>query len=154
VDTKGAWVIASPAIKDGVVYVGTSDSGLFHALDAKTGAIRFSLSTNHWAMFSSPAIAGSIAYVGTDEGKVLAVDLATGRLAWTFQTEGSKKNGAALTSPDGQPNYGAAMPTMFYDDIVSGVQKMFTVGAIISSPTVAGNLVLVGSADGSLYALY
>jgi outer membrane protein assembly factor BamB len=153
-DTKGSWVIGSPAVKDGVVYVGTADSGIFHALDAKTGTERFSLSTNRWLMFSSPAIAGTLAYIGTHEGKVLAIDLAAGKTAWTFQTEASKERGPGVTGPNGQPNYAAVMPTSFYDDIVSGIQKMFSLGAIISSPTVAGNLVLVGSADGSLYALY
>jgi outer membrane protein assembly factor BamB len=34
-----------------------------------------------------------------------------------------------------------------------GVDRMMSMGAIISSPVVVGNVVYVGSADGNLYAL-
>jgi PQQ-like domain len=37
--------------------------------------------------------------------------------------------------------------------MVSGVQKMMSVGSILSSPAVAGNSVFVGSYDGNVYAL-
>jgi outer membrane protein assembly factor BamB len=37
--------------------------------------------------------------------------------------------------------------------MVSGVQKMMAVGAILSSPVVDGNTVYVGSADGNIYTL-
>jgi len=49
--------------------------------------------------------------------------------------------------------YEAAFADNFYDDIVAGLQKMFSVGAILSSPAVAGDVILVGSTDGSLYAI-
>jgi outer membrane protein assembly factor BamB len=34
-----------------------------------------------------------------------------------------------------------------------GIGKMHTVGTILSSPVISGNVVYVGSADGNLYAL-
>jgi len=37
--------------------------------------------------------------------------------------------------------------------MVTGVQKLMSVGAILSSPAVAGNSVYVGSTDGNVYAL-
>ena len=43
IPNKGSWVIASPAVSDGKVYFATSDTGLFHALDAKTGTQIFSI---------------------------------------------------------------------------------------------------------------
>jgi outer membrane protein assembly factor BamB len=149
---KGSWVIGSPAVKDGTVYFATSDSALFHALDAKTGEERFSL-TFAWPMFSSPTVAGQFVYLGSHEGKLLAIDVAARKLAWTFQTDASKQNGPALTLPDGKPNYRAAMASPFYEDIVVGIRKMFSVGAILSSPAVVGGVIYVGSADGTLYAL-
>jgi outer membrane protein assembly factor BamB len=90
---KGSWVIASPAVSDGKVYFATSDTGLFYGLDAKSGAVRFSLENKHWPMFSSPAITGDIGYIGSHQGKLIAINLKTQKLAWTFETEGSKKNG-------------------------------------------------------------
>jgi eukaryotic-like serine/threonine-protein kinase len=140
-------------VLDGKVYFATSDTGLLHALEAKTGAPLFSLDFKHWPMFSSPSIAGETLYIGSHQGSLNGIDLKTQRVAWTFETEDSKKNGPTYTKPDGTPNYEAAFFDFFYDDMVSGVQKMMVVGAIFSSPVVAGNIVYVGSTDGNVYAL-
>lgn len=150
---KGSWVISSPAVLDGKVYFATSDTGMLHAVDAKTGASLFSLENNHWPMFSSPAISGDKLYIGSHEGKLLAIDLKTQKFAWTFETDGSKANGGTYTKPDGTPKYEAAFFDFFYDDMVKGVQKMMSVGAILSSPAIAKGTVYVGSADGNIYAL-
>jgi eukaryotic-like serine/threonine-protein kinase len=150
---KGSWVIASPAVLDGKVYFGTSDTGLFHGLDVKSGADLFSLDFKHWPMFSSPAIAGDWAYFGSHLGKLYAVNLKTQKLAWTFETENSKKNERNFTKADGTPNYEGVFSDFFYDDMVSGVQQMMSVGAILSTPVVANGTIYVGSADGNVYAL-
>ena len=150
---KGSWVINSAAIKDGKVYFATSDSGLLRALDAKTGAEVFTLDFHHWPMFSSPAIVGSMLYLGSHQGRLLAIDLTTQKLAWYFETDAAKKDGPGLTSDKGAPKYEAAFADNFYDDIVVGLQKMLSVGAVLSSPTIAGDTILFGSTDGNLYAI-
>jgi len=150
---KGSWVIASPAVFDGKVFFATSDSGLFYSLDAKSGAVLFSLDFKHWPMFSSPAIGGDTALIGSHQGKLLAINLNTHKLAWTFETENSKKYGPTYTAPDGAPNYEAAFFDFFYDDMVSGVQKLMSVGAILSSPVISNGVVYFGSTDGNVYAL-
>ncbi len=99
-NNKGSWVIGSPAVQNGKLYFTTSDSGMFYAVDAKSGASIFSLKFI-WPMFSSPAIAGSTLYVGTHEGKLIAIDLTTQKVAWIFQTDGSRKNGPTYTKADG-----------------------------------------------------
>ncbi len=104
-------------------------------------------------MFSSPAIAGKMLYVGTHQGRLQAIDLTSQKPAWTFATEAAKKNGPALTDEKGAPNYAAVMKDSFYDEIVSGIQQMFSVGAILSSPVVSGDTILFGSTDGNLYAI-
>lgn len=152
-NNKGSWVVGSPAVQDGKVYFATSDSAMFYAMDAKSGSQLFSLNFKHWPLFSSPAIASGILYVGSQEGKLLAIDLASQKLAWTFETEASKQNGPALTMPDGSPNYKVAFKDNFYDNMVSGVDKMMTVGAILSSPVIVDDVIYVGSSDGFLYAL-
>lgn len=152
-NNKGSWVIGSPAVREGKVYFATSDSSLFYALDAKSGTKIFSLQFKGWPMFSSPALAGNMLYIGSHEGKLIAIDLATQKPAWTFQTDGSLKNGATYTKPDGTPKYEAAFSENFYDDMVAGVAKMMSVGAILSSPVVVNNVIYVGSTDGNLYAL-
>ncbi len=152
-NNKGSWVINSPAVHDGMVYFATSDTGLFRALDAKTGALVFTVDFKHWPMFSSPAITGNMVYLGSHQGRLLAIDLSTQNTAWSFETEASKKNGPDFTDGKGEPNYAAAFAGSFYDEIVTGVQKMFSVGAILSSPAVSGDTILFGSTDGNLYAI-
>jgi eukaryotic-like serine/threonine-protein kinase len=149
----GSWVISSPAVKDGTVYFGTSDSGLFYALDAKNGTPVFSLKFQGWPMFSSPAIAGNMVYIGSHSGKLFAIDLTGQKQAWTFETDASTQNGPTYTKADGTPKYEAAFSSDFYDDVVVGVDKMMSVGAILSSPVVVKEVVYVGSSDGNLYAL-
>jgi eukaryotic-like serine/threonine-protein kinase len=151
--THGSWVVSSPAVNEGEVYFATSDSGLFYVLRANDGSVVFSLTFHGWPTFSSPAIAGDMLYVGSNAGMLRAIDLQKQQVAWTFQTDGAKRNGPAYTKPDGSPNYDAAFDSDFYDDIVLGNQRMMTVGSILSSPVVAGNVIYVGSTDGNLYAL-
>jgi eukaryotic-like serine/threonine-protein kinase len=151
-NNKGSWVISSPAVHAGKVYFSTSDSGMFHGLDAKSGSQIFS-AKYIWPMFSSPAISGNTLYIGSHEGKLIAIDVTTQKLVWTFQTDGSRQNGPALTKEDGSPKYEAAFTEDFYDDMVAGVKKMLTVGAILSSPVVANQVIYFGSTDGNLYAL-
>ncbi len=151
-NNKGSWVITSPAVLDGKVYFATSDTAMFYALDAKSGAPVFSLKFK-WPMFSSPAIAGSMLYMGTHEGKLIAIDLKTQKLAWEFQTDASRRNGPAFTKPDGTPNYEVAFTEDFYDELVNGVSKMQAMGTVLSSPVVVDRVIYVGSTDGNLYAL-
>ncbi|HEX3846761.1 MAG TPA: PQQ-binding-like beta-propeller repeat protein [Steroidobacteraceae bacterium] len=49
-------------------------------------------------------------------------------------------------------NYQATFTDFFYDDLILGVWKMMSVGAVLSSPAVDGATVYFGSADGNLYA--
>jgi outer membrane protein assembly factor BamB len=149
---KGSWVITSPVVKDGRVYMATSDTALFHALDAKTGRSVYSMKY-HWPIFGSPAIAGSMLYLVGQDGKLVAIDLAAQKQVWEFQTEASKKNLAGMSKADGAPNYEAVFQANFYDDIMVGMAKLHTVGTILSSPVVSGSVVYFGSADGNVYAL-
>ena len=151
--TKGSWVIASPAVRDGKVYFATSDSGLVYALDAKTGDVILSLNLQRWPSFSSPAIAGDTLYEGSSSGNLNAVDLVNKKLAWAFATDAAKKNGPAYAKADGSPNYEAAFDSDFYDDMIVGYYRMIAVGPILSSPVVVDRVVYFGGTDGILYAL-
>jgi eukaryotic-like serine/threonine-protein kinase len=152
-NNKGSWVITSPAVQDGKVYFATSDSATIYAVDAKAGTAIFSVKFKDWPFFSSPAIAGGMLYIGSHQGKLITIDLASQKPAWTFETDASRQSGPAFTKPDGTPNYEAAFGDSFYDNMVIGVSKMLSVGAILSSPVIANNVIYVGSTDGFLYAL-
>jgi eukaryotic-like serine/threonine-protein kinase len=150
---EGSWVVSSPAVKDGKVYFVTSDTSLLYALDAKSGAVLHSLGFNHWYLYSSPALAGGMLYVGLTQGKLVAIDLARFQPAWSFETDGMKERGSTYTKADGTPNNDVIYRSDFYDDMVAGVDRVMSMGAILSSPVVSGAAVYVGSADGNLYAL-
>ncbi len=150
--TGSSWVISSPAVLNGRIYFATSDTATFYALDARSGKQVFTLKF-HFPFFSSPAIAGNTAYIGSHNGKLIAINLATGARAWEFQTDASRQKLSAFSKPDGSPNYSAAFASDFYDDVIVGVTRMQSVGTILSSPVVADRAVYFGSNDGNLYAL-
>jgi eukaryotic-like serine/threonine-protein kinase len=116
-------------------------------------ALKYSLSFHHWPMFSSPAIAGRDLYIGSHAGTLLAIDLDKHASAWTFSTDGANRNSAALTKKDGEPNYAAVFADNFYDDMVIGVWKMLSIGAVLTSPVIERDMIYFGSADGNLYAI-
>lgn len=151
--TSKAWVMGTPAVGGGSVYAGTGDTRRFLALDAKTGRPRFSLDTKT-ALFSSPALAGEMAYVGALNGRLYAIDVKAGRLVWEFRTERSKSDPLKLYNPDGTRNPSGFTPTFFdFQDMYVTWYRYFSVGAIVSSPVVAGGEIYFGGTDGFLYAL-
>jgi outer membrane protein assembly factor BamB len=149
---KITWVNASAAVVDGSVYFGTSIPAFFIELDAKTGKERFKFDA-HSPVFSSPAVAGGLAYFGSFNGSLYAVDLKDGKLAWEFQTESAKKNAPAYLKPDGGLNFATVFTSPFFEDMYHASVKLFSLGAIVSSPVMNHGVVYVGSADGNLYAL-
>jgi outer membrane protein assembly factor BamB len=96
---------------------------------------------------------GGLAYFGSFNGKLFAVNLKDGKLAWEFQTDASKKNAPAYLAADGVINYPVVFPTSFFEDMSGAGVKLLSLGAIVSSPVMDRDVIYVGSADGNLYAL-
>ena len=151
-NNKGSWVITSPVVSKGGLYFATSDTALVHVVNPNDGAPIDSIKLN-WPIFASPSIAGDLLYIAGQDGKLHAIDLATDKIAWTFQTDGSRRNLPSFSKADGGPDYAKAFGSNFYDDMVAGVAKMHSVGMILSSPVISGSTIFVGSTDGNLYAL-
>lgn len=152
--TNKSWVNGTPAVRDGVVYVGTSDSARFMALDAKTGRLRFNFDAKAY-MFSSAALAGDLAYVGDHNGRLYAIDTKSGKLAWEFQTEASKKDEFKILNPDGSLKQEVLFAPVFNDfqDMYISFFKFISIGAVMSSPAIDKGIVYFGSMDGNVYAL-
>jgi outer membrane protein assembly factor BamB len=142
----GAWASSSPAIARGRVYFGEGSSGLYRGLDAKTGKAVVTIDSVR-APFSSPAVAGNMLYVGEFGGTVSALDLTTGKVAWTFKTHPDL---AALPKIPMNDN---DVDRQFYDNMVVRVRGFETRG-VFSSPVVVDGVVYVGAGDGYLYALH
>jgi uncharacterized repeat protein (TIGR01451 family) len=83
---------SSPAVVNGVVYIGSKDSNVY-ALNASTGAKQWSFATEPLEVIdnSSPAVANGVVYIGSahlinDEGNVCALNASTGAKLWTYNT--------------------------------------------------------------------
>ena len=72
--TTGGPIFSSPAVANGVVYVGTYNSFLY-ALDARTGAFKWSYLTGG-EVRSSPAVVNGVVYFGSYDSKLYAFSLA------------------------------------------------------------------------------
>ncbi|MBS1532977.1 MAG: PQQ-binding-like beta-propeller repeat protein [Bacteroidetes bacterium] len=154
-DAKGSWVITTPAIKNNVVYATTSDTYLFLGLDAQTGKVKLQYKTNGYN-YSSPAIAGSIAYFGDFTGNFYSVDITSGKLTGKFSTPARLTNAKNVLDPEGNIDFAymtKGKDLAFYATTVFGMNKLYKLGPIVSSPAIDNGVVFFGSADGCLYAL-
>lgn len=91
---EGNWVPSSPAVRDGIAYVGQSDGGKVTAVNAKGESLWVFNAPNE--TFSSPALAGDVLYVaGNDnynmkgKGSLSAVEIKTGNALWTLELPSS-----------------------------------------------------------------
>jgi outer membrane protein assembly factor BamB len=133
-----------------------ADDGAVVALAAGTGHVRWSAHVG--ASETSPLLSGGRVFVGGWDGKVSALDAASGRRLWTFQTGGAVKGGLAgagglvyagsydghvyaLDATTGRPVWRA-----------SGSPQLFGHGTFYSTPVVAYGRVYVGSTDGRMYS--
>lgn len=153
INHKGSWVNTTPAVTNGHLYFATSDSHQLRIANAATGAIEKEVAILKWPMFSSPAVAGSAVYIGSHDGILRAFDSSTLAPLWEFQTNGSKANLAKYSDASGKTNYRAAMDDRFYDNVVIGVRKLMSVGAILGSPVPNNGMIYFTSMDGTVYAL-
>lgn len=150
-----SWIITTAAVKDKTIFIGTSDSFLFLALDAETGKEKFRTKT-HGYNYSSAAIAGSVAFYGDFTGKLYALDINEGKVVDQFETPGRKEFASAVLNKDGILDFkhlAAGKDPTLYQTGVDVMKELYKLGPIVSSPVVLGNTVYFGSADGYLYAI-
>lgn len=78
-------VDSSPAVVDGVVFVGTSD-GYVYAIDAQSGEYRWEFLAGS-SVRTSPAVVDGKVFVGDYDGDLHVLDVASGSELWRFVTE-------------------------------------------------------------------
>ncbi len=83
----GGAIHSSPAVVNGVVYVG-SDDGNLYALDAASGTRKWAYQTGG-AIASSPAVVNGVVYIGSEDHSLYALDAASGTKKWAYQTGGA-----------------------------------------------------------------
>lgn len=149
-----ALVSSSPAVVDGVVYVGSDDDSLV-AIDAEAGEERWRFETDG-SVPASPAVTdheGGTVYVGCVDGSVYAIDSERHEQRWAVDTGSGVISSPAVVSDTvyvgNEDGYVLAL------DADAGEERwrFETDGPVISSPAVVSNTVFVGSNDGHVYAL-
>jgi outer membrane protein assembly factor BamB len=158
-------IASSPAVVNGVVYIG---SDKLYAFDAVTGTTLWTAKTAGYVE-SSPAAVNGVVYVGSDDGNLYAFD-ATGSAGCS----GTPKTCAPLwTAPNGG---GSGSPTVVNGVVYVGADQLYAFDATgstacsgtpktcaplwtaptgefgTSSPAVAGGVVYVKSESGNLDA--
>ena len=156
----GDVVHASPAVADATVYVGSWD-GDFYALDAASGALRWRFQAgrddvlhNQVGFQSSAAVVGGVVYVGCRDSKLYALDAATGQERWRYDNEGSWVVGSPAVA-NGRVVFATSDSRKFHVlDAATGkpVASQEAGAFMFSSPTLAGDVVLVGVLHGQLDA--
>jgi eukaryotic-like serine/threonine-protein kinase len=131
----GGYVNASPAVVNGIVYIGSAD-GYLYALDEQTGTAKWQFKTGS-RVVSSPAVSGGAVYFGSYDGNFYALNAADGKLLWKFKTGGERRfEGTHL---HGSQPVSETMPDPF--------------DVYLSSPAIWRDAVYFGSGDGNIYAL-
>ena len=143
--------ISSPAVVDGVVYIG-SMGGNVYALNSANSAKLWSYATGG-AVWSSPAVVNGVVYIGSMDGNVYALNSANGTKLWSYATGGAVWSSPAVV--DGVVYIGSMGGNVYALNATSGdyIWIYSTGGAVESSPTVANGVVYIGSNDKNVYAL-
>jgi outer membrane protein assembly factor BamB len=153
-DTLGYPVESSPAVDNGMVFIGacnTASSGNVYAYSASTGALIWTFRTYGWVR-SSPAVAGGVVFVGSNDTNVYALNEFNGNLIQTYRTGGWVVSSPAVA--DGRVFVGSCNYSVYAFNAATGEQVWSkpTGYMVESSPAVAGGVVFVGSDDWKVYA--
>jgi outer membrane protein assembly factor BamB/pimeloyl-ACP methyl ester carboxylesterase len=153
---NGSWILTTAAAKDNTVYLGTSDSYLFLALDAKSGREKFHIPASGY-IYSSPSISGNSIYFGDFTGQLFAIDLhAEGKILGVYMTDARKQNCYKFLKNNQIMDYASmekGKDLTLYSTSAEMVHNLYSLGSILSSPVISNNTIYFGSADSCLYAL-
>jgi outer membrane protein assembly factor BamB len=140
-------VAGGTTVLEGVAYLGTR-SGKVYAIGTANRTILWTNSAPTAETFTTPAVDETRVAIGSNDGLVYAIARADGKLLWKFPAPDPK--GALLRGPLCIVAAGGSLFGLRAEDGTLLWKR--TVGDDITPPVLAGNLLLVGSSDGSLSA--
>ncbi len=142
---------SSPAVANGVVYVGSGDANVY-ALNASTGALIWKYTTGRY-IDSAPAVANGVVYIASGDGYLYALNAGTGALIWKSNI--GTYVGYPPAVANGMIYVGADDDTVHALDAATGVPRWSysTHGSFDGSPVVVNGVVYAGCDDRSIYAL-
>jgi outer membrane protein assembly factor BamB len=148
--TTTGTIESSPAVVDGIVYVGTGE-GLI-AINTATGSELWSATTSK-AIRTAPEVSHGMVYVGDYGFRVYAFDAVTGERKWTFASRGS---GVATPAIARGVVYVQGATNLYALEADSGHQLWrFNTGATSAyfGATTVSRGIVYASGDSTLYAL-
>src|SRR5665647_1838846 len=150
--TTGGIVYSSPAISNGMVYVGSYDGNVY-ALNAADGTKVWSYVTGGTA--SSPAVANGLVYIGGTDGYIYALNAADGTKLWSYWIGYGNAGFSSPAVDNGVVYVGSQDHNVYALNAADGTKlwSYATGDAVYSCPAVANGVVYTGSGDGNVYAL-
>jgi outer membrane protein assembly factor BamB len=142
------WAMATPVIRDSILYVGTMDDRLLLALNPYNGNILWQTDMK-FNVFGAVAFSENMLYAGTLLGRLYGVDIRSGKIIWQLNNKRYEQNRLMYLKEDDS----------YRDDIGRLMQKeenilkmYYDLGAIFSTPVLSPEYLIVTSTDGSVYA--
>ncbi|MBD3615008.1 MAG: PQQ-binding-like beta-propeller repeat protein [Gracilimonas sp.] len=145
----GSWVISTPLVYKENLFFGTSDSHIFYNTNKNNGKVNWEFPVE-MRVYGSAVAHNEIIYFGSFDGKVYGVHFETGKKVWEFQTENSKKNYHTIFSEEGGFNEDFIL---YGEEYLESEKMIHSLGSILSTPLIDGNVIYFGSSDGNLYAI-
>ena len=148
------YLIASPAVVGETLYVGTYASEVV-AVDWKQKEVtwRYASGESEQPFHSSAAVTNRLVVLGGKDKRVHAIDRATGRKAWTFQTRARVESSPAIVGE--RVFIGSHDGNLYSLNLADGKELWkFNAGKAISAgPAVGEGVLVVGSEsrDGKVY---
>jgi outer membrane protein assembly factor BamB len=135
------------------LFFGSGDHGVY-AINKRTGALRWRTETGG-IVHGTPALSGEKVIVGGFDGKMYALDQASGSILWTFKTVGNSyfRLGEIPGSPtveDGVVYFGSRDYNLYavLEETGTGAWNERTPSWVVAQPLVADATVYVGTSDG------
>ena len=151
---SGAYTGASPLIDGTRAYFGTFNNEVL-AFDLQRRKLlwRYADTERRFPFYSSAALGNGRIILGGRDKSIHAIDVKTGKAAWTFATRARVDSSPAIVG--GRVYIGSSDGRLYVLDAQSGKKLWeFDAGsALTASPAVAGGRLVIGSQDGRIYVL-
>jgi outer membrane protein assembly factor BamB len=149
--TKDA-IEGTPAIADGVVFVGSFDKYL-HAIDLITGKEKWRYEVGE--VKTPVAVRDGKVYVGNLDGVLYAIDAAKGTKVWTFTTPNQMEISSGVSFAKAKLFFGCADESLYC--LSDTGKKLWTFrvqgGPVMATPAIAQNRTFVAGCDSTLHVL-
>ena len=144
-------VRGTPAISQGVLFVGSYDNNLY-ALNAADGKFQWKYPTDG-GVVSRPLVADGNVFFGSEDKRLHVVGVRSGKVAWTYYTNGPVRSSPQIA--EGHVFIGSDDMDLHAVNLTTGrmAWRFETPNAVRSTPFILNELVYFGCESGDLYAV-